>query len=97
MLVSGEVELPQTVAHQPGATVRDYVSRSGGFAERADPSKVLVIRAGGEALRGSDVEVRPGDQILVLPVVDLKGFAIGKDVIEVLFRVAIIAATVIAL
>lgn len=97
VLITGEVELPQTVAHAPGASVRDYVERAGGFAERADPSKILVIRASGEAVRGSGTEIRPGDQILVLPIVDLKTFAIGKDIVEVLFRVAIIAATVIAL
>lgn len=97
VLITGEVELPQTVAFKDGDRIRDYVDRAGGFAERADASKILVIRASGEAIRGSDTEIRPGDQILVLPIVDLKTFAIGKDIIEVLFRVGIIAATVLAL
>lgn len=97
VLITGEVTLPQSVAYVEGASVADYVERAGGYAERADPSKVLVIRAGGAALRGLDTPVKRGDQILVLPVVDLKSFEIGKDIIDVLFRVAIIAATVIAL
>lgn len=97
VLISGEVTLPQSVAHIVGATVEDYVARAGGYAERADPSRVIVVRAGGEALSGPTVVVRPGDQIMVLPVVDMKSFEIGKDVLDVLFRVAIIAATVIAL
>ncbi len=97
VLVTGEVTLPQAVAHRPGDRVRDYVGRAGGYAERADPSKALIIRASGEAVIGADAEVRPGDQIMILPIVDLKLFEAGKDLIEVLFRVAIIAATVIAL
>lgn len=97
VLVTGEVALPQAVAHRPGDRVRDYVDRAGGYAERADPSKSLLIRASGEAVQGADAVVRPGDQIMILPIVDLKAFEIGKDLIEVLFRVAIIAATVIAL
>lgn len=97
VLITGEVELPQTVAHRAGDDIRDYVNRAGGFAERADSSKILVIRSSGEAIRGTGTEIRPGDQIMVLPIVDVKGFAVGKDIIEVLFRVAIIAATVIAL
>ena len=97
VLISGEVTLPQSVAHISGASVEDYVARAGGYAERADPEKIIIIRASGEALNGPGVQVRPGDQIMVLPVVDVKSFEIGKDVLDVLFRVAIIAATVIAL
>lgn len=97
VLISGEVTFPQSVAHIVNATIEDYVARAGGYAERADPNRIIVIRAGGEALNGPSVEVRPGDQIMVLPIVDMKSFEIGKDVLDVLFRVAIIAATVIAL
>ena len=97
VLVSGEVTSPQSVAFVPDATISDYVNRAGGYAERGDSSKIIIIRAGGEAIRGVDTEVRRGDQILVLPYVDEKFFAIGTDVLEILFRVAIIAATVIAL
>ncbi len=97
VLISGEVTLPQSVAFQEGATVEDYVERAGGYAERADPDKVIVIRASGEALRGPDTTIRRGDQILVLPIVDQKYFQVATDIVEVLFRVAIIAATVIAL
>ena len=97
VLISGEVTLPQTVAYTPGATVADYVARAGGYGERADAGKVIVIRASGEALRGQSTEIRRGDQILVLPVVDPKYFPVFSDLLEVMFRVAIIAATVIAL
>jgi len=97
VLITGEVTLPQTVAHMPGADISDYVARAGGFADRADRDRIIIIRAGGAAIVGDDTQVRPGDQIMVVPVVDLKTFEIGKDVVEVLFRVAIIAATVIAL
>ena len=97
VLVSGEVVLPASVAFTPGASVADYVRQAGGYAERADPDKIVVIRASGAALVGADVEVRRGDQILVLPGVDPKFFQIGADIIEILFRVAIIAAAVVAL
>jgi len=97
VLITGEVTLPQTVAFTPGSTIREYVNRAGGYSDRADPSKIVVIRAGGDAIFGTNTEIRRGDQIMVLPIVDLKGFEIGKDVLEVLFRVAVIAATVIAL
>lgn len=97
ILISGEVELPQSVAHVPGADIDDYVDRAGGYGERADSSKIIVIRASGEAIRGSRTPIMPGDQILVLPIVDFKAFAVGKDIIQVMFQVAIIAATIVAL
>lgn len=97
VLISGEVELPQSVAYVPGADIDDYVNGAGGYAERADRSKIIIIRASGEAIRGTGTDVRRGDQILVLPVVDFKAFAVGKDIIQVMFQVAIIAATLVAL
>lgn len=97
VLITGEVALPATVAFTPGASIDRYIDRAGGYSERADRSNILIIRAGGEAVRGRNAEVKPGDQIMVMPVVDLKTFEFGKDIVEVLFRVAIIAATVIAL
>ena len=97
VLISGEVTLPQSVAFIPGASIRDYVERAGGFAERGDASKVITIRAGGEAVRGVNTVVQRGDQILVLPYVDTKFFQVASDIGQILFRIAIIAATVIAL
>ena len=96
--VSGEVLLPQAIVYNQNANVADYIARAGGFSERADDTKIAIIRVNGIAsftslnngMSGLD-RLRPGDQILVLPKVDSKVMQAVKDITQIMYQIAITA------
>ena len=94
VLISGEVEVPQTVIYHEDFSVADYVDEAGGVTKRGDADNVIVVRANGRVHDGSE-PIRPGDHLMVLPGEASKLFAVAKDVVEVIFRSALSTATVI--
>lgn len=101
--VSGEVLMPQAIVYNSKGTIRDYLAWAGGFTERADDQRIIVVHANGltrvASLDGSDdlngngdpQMLRPGDQILVLPKVDTKIMQSIKDITQILYQIAITA------
>ncbi|QFU77723.1 polysaccharide export protein [Halioglobus maricola] len=67
--VNGEVKNPGGVDFQPGLTLRKAVSLAGGFTERANRKKVLLIQEADpnreEQEVGLDYKIQPGDIITV--------------------------------
>lgn len=67
--VNGEVRNPGGVDFQPGLTLRKAISLAGGFTERANKKRALVISDGDPARKeqevGLDYNVQPGDIITV--------------------------------
>jgi polysaccharide biosynthesis/export protein VpsN len=63
--VNGEVEAPGGLDFQPGLTLRKAISLAGGFTERANRKKILVIADTDESRTekevGLDYRVQPGD------------------------------------
>ena len=94
VLISGEVKVPQTVIFNDSYSVRDYIEQAGGVSERGGLDNIVVIRADGSVHTG-DEPIRKGDHIMVLPEVQSKAFAITKDIVEIIFRSAVSAGTVI--
>jgi protein involved in polysaccharide export with SLBB domain len=94
VLISGEVQVPQTVIYQKDYSVDDYVREAGGLTNRGDADNVLVVQADGSIHKGTE-PIKRGDHVMVLPGVESKLFAIAKDIIEVVFRSALSTATVI--
>lgn len=103
VLVSGEVLFPNSVAHQPGLGLSDYIQRAGGFTQNADNARVVVARVDGsfeqtDASRlSSGTTVQPGDQVLVLPKVDDKNRQFALDITQILSQIAITAKVVFGL
>lgn len=97
VIISGEINIPQSLVFRPGLTATAYVDASGGFTDRADTASLLVIRQSGEIAIGGNPEVRPGDQIMVMPSAGSKTLAVFKDVVEIMFRIAVSAGTLIRL
>lgn len=98
VLVSGEVVFPNTIAFDKSLAVRDYIENSGGYTQNADASRVVVAHrdgsfessaAGGSWFSGNP-DVRPGDHILVLPKIDVKSRQIFRDVVDAIFKIAVI-------
>lgn len=91
ILISGEVYLPQSSVFVAGKSVYDYIRSAGGFSQHADRSNILVVRQNGEVLRAADVDLRPGDEVLVLPAVSTKNLQLATSITQILYQVAIAA------
>jgi molybdopterin converting factor small subunit len=94
--INGEVAAPKSVVYAAGRSVSDYVDDAGGFTDRADRSNILVVHPNGEIVKAGKTSIQPGDVLLVMPTYDGKGFSIFKDIIQVLYQVAIAARVVLA-
>jgi protein involved in polysaccharide export with SLBB domain len=96
--VGGEVMMTQAMMFQPNATAADYITDSGGYTDRSDRSRVIIIRANAEVAVGdTDLPVYPGDEILVPPKIDTKVLQNAVDVTQVIYQIAVSAAVVIAI
>lgn len=95
ILISGEVYIPQSVVFVPGKTAMDYIQGAGGFSQHADKKRVLVVRQNGEVRNASDVTLRPGDEILILPAVSTKNLQLASTMTQILYQIAV--ATKVAL
>ena len=96
VLVNGEVMIPQAMLWNEDNDLADYIKGAGGYNSRADRAHVLVMRQNG-SVSGDTDDIRPGDQILVLPKVESKNMQAVKDVSTVLMQVAVSAGTVLGL
>jgi len=97
VMVHGEVNFPRAVVHRPGASISAYIDQAGGFTARADDDRIVLRRANGEIEIGSNMPVRPGDEVHVLPEVDVKSLQIVKDVLQVIYQLALSSAVILAL
>ena len=100
--IGGEVMMPQAVVYNPDATAADYVAWAGGFTQRADDERILVIRKNGlvefdqidEAFfdeSEGQVDLKPGDQLIVLPSIDVKSLQAVKDITQIVYQIAVAA------
>ncbi|NDW14589.1 polysaccharide export protein [Alteromonas genovensis] len=98
--VGGEVLLPQSIVFNPEATTEDYLAWAGGFTERAEDERILIVRKNGNVtfsnlngnlLSGAESQLEPGDQIIVLPAIDTKLLQAVKDITQIVFQVAVAA------
>lgn len=92
--VSGEVLIPQAMVYAQNATIKDYIGRAGGFAQRADHQRLVVRHLNGKVDIGLNPKVLPGDQIMVFPKVDPKERQNVKDWIQIIYQIAISAKAV---
>lgn len=94
VLLSGEVKVPLTILWQPGRSYAEYIDAAGGISNRGDIDNILVLKRDGSVHDGSK-EITRGDHIMVLPKDDTKYFAMFKDIIEIVYRVALSSAIVL--
>jgi protein involved in polysaccharide export with SLBB domain len=108
VLVSGEVLFPNAIAWDQGMTLDDYVKRAGGYTQNADAARIVVARRDGSfteargekgffSLNEGAPSVRAGDEILVLPKIDVKSRQIWKDITQIIYQIAISARVVLGL
>ena len=89
VMVTGEVVLPKAVAFEPGMSLDDYLASAGGVSARANDKQILVAKQNGEVGLVDNLGIAPGDRLLILPKVDTKGMLIAKDVMQIIYQIAI--------
>ena len=105
VMVSGDVLFPVTTVYDPKLRLLDYIERAGGFVQNEKSARVVVLHRNGAFNkvrkptwgRHMSAEIGPGDEILVLPKIDLKKLQISKDFTQVLYQIAVAAGVVLSL
>ncbi len=90
--VSGEVRVPQALVYEAGNSLVDYIDRVGGYTNRADKKKHMILRQNGEVIPifGSprNIAISPGDEIISLPKVPSKSIDLIRMVTDTMFKIA---------
>jgi hypothetical protein len=97
VLIGGEVLFPNAVAFDQKYDLDQYIKVAGGYTQNADTSRIIVAHRDGSFEEGSRAEVVAGDEILVLPKVDVKSREIAKDLMMMVYQIAIAAGVVLGL
>ena len=103
VVVEGEVVLPNALTYVAGYSMNDYINLCGGYGERANEEKVLLVKKNGRVFTNNDssffgkthYDVEPGDSILVLGKVDSKSIQVTSSVTQILYQIAVGAAVVL--
>lgn len=92
IMVHGEVTFPNAVAWQNGLTAQDYINKVGGYTQKSNKSKVVVIHQNGESeLVSARYKLREGDELMVLPKVTTKGIELTRGLTQIIYQIAIAA------
>jgi protein involved in polysaccharide export with SLBB domain len=98
VMVHGEVLFPSTLAYRPDMNVSDAIEQSGGYSQSKGSSRnVILSRDGSYKIAGTGETLKKGDEVLVLPKVETKYLQFAKDVMQVLYQIAVSAAVVLKL
>lgn len=89
--IGGEVLMPQAVVFNSNASIDDYIAWAGGFTDRAEDTRIAIIRSNGLVEFDSSEPIQKGDQILVLPKVDTKTMQAVKDITQIIYQIAVAA------
>jgi protein involved in polysaccharide export with SLBB domain len=98
VMVHGEVLFPSTIAYRPGMDVSDAIEQSGGNSQSKGSSRIVILsRDGSYKIAGTGETLKKGDEVLVLPKVETKYLQFAKDIMQVLYQIAVSAAVVLKL
>jgi protein involved in polysaccharide export with SLBB domain len=96
VLISGEVIFPNALIFNAEASIDDYVSLAGGYTQKADTSKILVMRADGSVAPPGSLP-RAGDEVMVLPKIDSKNIEVTRGITQILYQIAVAAKLALGL
>lgn len=95
--VNGEVVFPSTVVFESGASLKDYINRSGGYTQKANTSRIVVMHLDGTFAESGSERVQAGDDIFVLPRVESKNIEVTRGLTQILFQLAVVTGVVLGL
>ena len=92
VMVHGEVAFPNGIEFQKNQTAKDYIEKVGGFSQKSNKSKVIVMSQNGRAeLVKKGQKIQQGDEILVLPKAQTKGIELTRGITQILYQLAVAA------
>ena len=102
VMVHGEVLFPTAIAYNQDLDTQDFINHAGGTTADVDDMNILIMKPNGTFKNMNDDlsdedEVSPGDEIFVLAKPDVKSLQITKDIMQVIYQVAVSAAVVLTL
>lgn len=95
VMISGEVMMPKAITYEEGLSLDDYLAAAGGVSNRADSELILIAKANGEVGLASDLGISRGDQILVMPRFDSKNMQLAKDIMQIIYQLAVATKVVV--
>ena len=97
-LIHGEVMFPNAVAWSPQLKAKDYIEQVGGYTQKSNKSKIIIIHQNGESeLVSASYMLKQGDEVMVLPKVSTKNVEIGRGLTQILYQLAIAAKVILDL
>ncbi|MEE3239405.1 MAG: polysaccharide biosynthesis/export family protein [Pseudomonadota bacterium] len=102
--ISGEVLFPNAVIYQASLVPDEYVALAGGYSQNAKQSRIILKKANGSSIKIKDRSgllhdagwsIEAGDELMVLPDVDVKSLQHAKDVFQIIYQLALSAGVVL--
>ncbi|MDO5531773.1 polysaccharide biosynthesis/export family protein [Sutterella sp.] len=87
--ISGEVIMSKAVTFSTEMSLDDYLAQVGGVSSRADDEHILLAKPNGEIGLVDNSIIQPGDRIIVLPKVDSKSMLLAKDIMQIIYQIAV--------
>ena len=87
--ITGEVVMPKSIAYEESMSIDDYLAAAGGVSDRGDEKHILVAKQNGEVGLAEHLGINAGDRILVLPKVDVKSMLLAKDLMTIVYQIAV--------
>ena len=97
VLVTGEVMMPKAVTFDEDMSLDDYLGAAGGVSNRADDSNILVAKVNGEVGLADDLGIAPGDRVMVMPRFDSKNMQLAKDIMQIMYQMAVATKVIVDL
>ena len=92
VMINGQVNIPNAFLHSDNLRVADYIHKSGGLTENADREKIIINKQDGSSkIAGINDKIEEGDTILILPKADTKEFIFAKELVGIMYQVAVAA------
>ncbi len=96
--ISGQVLQPTSLVWNEHLTLQDYILQSGGLLDNANQDKIIIKRLNGMiqfAKLNDKLKIKTGDEILVIPKVEVKSFQLAKDISELIYQIVVSAGIVV--
>lgn len=98
VMIHGEVLFPNAVSWQKGLSPDDYITKVGGYTQKASNTKVILVKQNGEALNAEDIKtLQPGDELMVLPKFESKNIEVTRGISTILYQLAVAAKVVLTI
>lgn len=95
--IGGEVMMPKAVVFDESYSLEDYINETGGYSQRADEENILIVLPNGQVGNIAQLKIQPGARIIVMPKVDTKKMQFAKDIMQIIYQLAVSTKVVIGL